>query len=229
VLEVEIREGQEGIRMMIRAGRRAARRGTAALSLLMPPGALTEAPPRAATSGATVLLAMAAVGLTSTMTAATAGSLASATASPAGGLRETAALSWAASSAAAGDGQPRARTTGSVSVNDTGHLRLVKSFGSVLIEQGSVSGTLPGYAKVRMNVGQVVTATFSIATRRGSIYGSGRATLHSSGRYASFGGTLSVSHGSGRYARAHGHGNLYGVIDRRTDALTVQTLGRLGY
>lgn len=147
----------------------------------------------------------------------------------AGAVALATAVAAALCVAPTGAARARARAAGSVSVNDTGHLRLVKSFGSVLIEQGSVSGTLPGYAKVRMNVGQVVTATFSIATRQGTIYGSGRATLHSSGRYASFGGSLSVSHGSGRYARAHGHGNLYGVIDRRTDALTVQTLGRLGY
>lgn len=116
-----------------------------------------------------------------------------------------------------------------VTVDDNGHLRLLKSYGSVLIEQGAVGGTLPGQTKVRMVVGSTVTATFSIATRYGNIYGSGRATLHSSNRYASFGGSLSVSHGSGRYAHAHGSGKLYGVIERRSDALTVQTEGRLAY
>jgi hypothetical protein len=116
-----------------------------------------------------------------------------------------------------------------LSVNDTGHLRLLKSFGSVLLEEGAVTGTLPGQARVRMLVGASVSATFSIATRHGTIYGSGRAALHSSGRYASFGGSLSVGHGSSRYARAHGGGRLYGVIDRRTDALTVQAIGTLRY
>jgi hypothetical protein len=123
----------------------------------------------------------------------------------------------------------RARAAGSLRVNDTGHLRLLKSYGSTLIEQGSVSGTLPGQCHVHMTVGSIVNATFSIATRYGTIYGSGRARLHSSGRYASFGGSLSVNYGTGRYARARGGGGLYGVIDRRTDALTVQTEGRLGY
>jgi hypothetical protein len=141
----------------------------------------------------------------------------------------SAVQSLSASTALAAAGQARAQAARSLSINDTGHLHLLKSFGSVLIEQGPASGTLPGWARVHMKVGSTVTASFSIATRRGTIYGSGRATLHSSGRYASFGGTLSVSHGSGSYAHAHGNGNLYGVIDRRTDALTVQTLGRLGY
>jgi hypothetical protein len=117
----------------------------------------------------------------------------------------------------------------SVSVNDTGHLHLLKAFGSVLLEEGAAGGTLPGLAKVRLLVGSTVIASFTIQTKYGTIYGSGRAALHSSGRYASFGGSLSVSHGTGSYARAHGSGKLYGVIDRRTSSLTVQTLGTLNY
>jgi hypothetical protein len=116
-----------------------------------------------------------------------------------------------------------------LSVDDTGHLHLLKEFGSVLLEEGSIGGTLPGIAKVRMVVGPTVTASFSIQARAGTIYGSGRAVLHSSGRYSSFAGTLSVSHGTGSYADAQGTGKLYGVIDRRTSALTVQTIGTLRY
>lgn len=117
----------------------------------------------------------------------------------------------------------------SVSVNDSGHLHLLKAFGSVLLEEGAAGGTLPGQAKVRLVVGSTVTASFTIQTKSGTIYGSGRAALHSSSRYASFGGSLSVSRGTGSYARAHGSGKLYGVIDRRTSALTVQTVGTLSY
>jgi hypothetical protein len=125
---------------------------------------------------------------------------------------------------------PRTATAArSVSVDDTGHLHLLKAFGSVLLEEGYAGGTLPGQAKVRLVVGSTVTSTFSIQTRYGTIYGSGRAALHSSGRYASFGGTLSVSKGTASYAHAHGAGKLYGVIDRRTSALTVQTVGTLSY
>jgi hypothetical protein len=116
-----------------------------------------------------------------------------------------------------------------VSVNDTGHLHLLKAFGSVLLEEGAAAGTLPGLAKVRLTVGSTVTASFTIQTKYGTIYGSGRAALHSSGRYSSFGGSLTVNHGTGSYARAHGSGKLYGVIDRRTSALTVQTVGALSY
>lgn len=122
-----------------------------------------------------------------------------------------------------------AHVSRALSVNDTGHLHLLKAFGSVLMEEGAAAGTLPGLARVRLTVGSTVTASFSIRTSGGTIYGSGRAALHSSGRYASFGGSLSVSHGSGRFAHAHGRGKLYGVIDRRTSALTVQTIGTLSY
>lgn len=127
-------------------------------------------------------------------------------------------------------GLATARGAGSsVTINDAGHLHLLKAFGSVLQEEGPASGTLPGQAKVRLLVGSTVTASFSIRARGGTIYGRGSAALHSTGRYASFGGSLSVTRGTGRYAHAHGSGRLYGVIDRRTDALTVQTTGRLSY
>ena len=138
-----------------------------------------------------------------------------------------ASLPWLAAGAS---GQPRARTAANtLRVNDTGHLRLLKSFGGVLLEEGRASGTLPGSARVRMVIGSIVTASFTIVARDGSIAGRGRATLHSSGRYTSFGGSLSVTGGSGRYAHAYGIGRLYGVIDRRTDALTVQAIGSLRY
>lgn len=114
-------------------------------------------------------------------------------------------------------------------IDDTAHLRLLKAFGAVLVEQGYAGGTLPGVTRVRMVVRSSVSATFSIDTRWGTIYGRGGAALHSSGRYASFGGWLSVSKGTGRFRKANGRGRLYGVIDRRTHTLTVQTIGALRY
>ncbi|MHB1538622.1 MAG: hypothetical protein ACYCUM_08635 [Solirubrobacteraceae bacterium] len=122
---------------------------------------------------------------------------------------------------------PHARVAGSAKVDDIAHLHLVKSYGSLLIEQGQATGSLPGRTTVRMHVGSRVTATFTIATAHGSISGSGSAALKSSGLYASFGGSLSVSNGGGRYAHAHGRGGLFGVIDRRTHAVTVKTSGTL--
>jgi hypothetical protein len=129
-----------------------------------------------------------------------------------------------ASSAARTSAVPRARAARTLSVNDTGYLHLLHASGSILSEAGAVSGTLPGTASVRLDVGENVTASFTIRVRGGgSISGHGSAGLHSSGRYSSFGGSLSVTGGTGRYVHAHGAGKLYGVIERRSDALTVQT------
>jgi hypothetical protein len=116
-----------------------------------------------------------------------------------------------------------AHAAGALKVNDTGYLHLLHASGSVLSEEGPVSGTLPGTANVRLDVGANVTASFTIHARGGSISGHGSATLHSSGRYSSFAGTLWVNRGTGRFAHARGTGKLYGVIERRTDKVTVQT------
>lgn len=122
-----------------------------------------------------------------------------------------------------------ARAAHTASVDDTGHLRLLNASGSILNEAGPASGTLPGRVKVRLVVRAEVTASFTIETNGGSIVGHGSAVLHSSREYSSFGGSLSVDRGTGRYAHADGGGKLYGVIDRSSDALTVQTVGQLHY
>jgi hypothetical protein len=117
-----------------------------------------------------------------------------------------------------------------LNIDDTGKLRLLNASGSVLQEEGPATGTLLGTVKVRLTVHATITAVFTITARGGgSIAGSGSAMLHSSQRYSSFGGSLSVERGTGRYAHARGAGRLYGVIDRRTHALTVQTVGQLHY
>ena len=119
-----------------------------------------------------------------------------------------------------------------VSVNDTGYLHLLHASGEILSEVGPISGTLPGTASVRLDVGsESVTATFEIRVHGGgSIAGTGRAKIGSDGRYTSFAGTLSVTHGTGRFAHARGAGKLYGTIERRSDKLTVQTReGTLNY
>jgi hypothetical protein len=87
-----------------------------------------------------------------------------------------------------------ARTARALSVDDTGDLHLLNASGAILSEEGPVSGTLPGSTKVRLDVGENVTASFTIRARGGgSITGHGSAVLHSSGRYSSFGGTLAAT------------------------------------
>jgi hypothetical protein len=122
-----------------------------------------------------------------------------------------------------------ARTSRTLNATDTAHLHLVKSPGSLILEEGPASGALPGTVKARCNVGPTITANFTIYTHSGSISGHGSGKLNTSGAEPSFGGSMTVTSGTGRYARAHGHGGFYGVLHRKTEALTIQTTGALSY
>jgi hypothetical protein len=123
-----------------------------------------------------------------------------------------------------------ARTARTLNATDEAHLHLTGTSGEILEEEGPATGALPGTVKVRFTVGTTVSGSFTIYPHGGgSISGRGSARLHSTGLYASFGGSMSVSHGTGRYAHAHGHGGFYGTVNRNTDALVVQTTGRLAY
>jgi hypothetical protein len=125
---------------------------------------------------------------------------------------------------------PTANAAHVLNVKDEGHLHSVHSSGSELVEEGPVSGTIPGKVRVSFNIGPTITAKFTIyANGGGSISGHGGGSLHSTSVYSSFGGSLTVTGGSGRYAHAHGSGNLFGAINRKTYALTVQTVGKLYY
>jgi hypothetical protein len=142
------------------------------------------------------------------------------------GAAALATMALCAVSLLAASATSNART---IAATDTAHLHLVSSPGSLLLEEGSASGTLPGRLRVWLDVGPTVTARFVIATRSGRIDGHGAGKLHGSGLYASFGGWLKITGGSGRYAHAKGSGGLYGTINRRTDAMTVQTTGKLSF
>jgi hypothetical protein len=109
------------------------------------------------------------------------------------------------------------------------HLHYVDARGSYLIEEGQASGPLAGIVKARLRVTADISGSFTFYPRGGSISGRGVAALHESGAYASFGGTVSVLGGTGLYAHAHGKGKLYGVYDRKTLGVTIQTTGSLLY
>ncbi|HEY4452029.1 MAG TPA: autotransporter [Solirubrobacteraceae bacterium] len=134
-----------------------------------------------------------------------------------------------ASAAAARDSRPRGLAARTLNVTDTAHLRYRGTSGATLIEEGPASGGLAGTVKVRFDVGVSVAASFTISTPRGAVIGHGSGLLHSSGKYASFGGSMTVTRGTGRYTYAHGHGGFYGVINRQSYDLTVQTTGTLSY
>jgi hypothetical protein len=122
-----------------------------------------------------------------------------------------------------------ARTARTLSATDTAHLRYVSSAGSLLNDEGTATGSLPGSMRVHLNLGATFTGSFTIYTSGGSIKGHGSAIPHGSGTYESFAGTLTVTGGTGRYARARGHGHLYGTFNRGNYALVIKTTGSLTY
>ncbi|HTZ86210.1 MAG TPA: hypothetical protein VMB05_06035 [Solirubrobacteraceae bacterium] len=118
-----------------------------------------------------------------------------------------------------------------LNVTDTGRLRYnaAGSEGSMLLEEGSASGALPGRMRAHVNVGATFSGSFVLFVNGGSIKGHGSAKPSGSGRYESFRGSLTLTGGTGHYVHAHGQAGLYGVFDRKTYNLTVQTTGRLSY
>ena len=138
------------------------------------------------------------------------------------------ALAFATSASVASAGA-RARPARTLNATDTARLHLISSSGSSVLEEGAATGRLPGSVRVRLEVAATVTASFTIYARGGTLIGHGSGALHSSGLYASFGGTMTVTRGTGRYIHAHGHGGFYGAINRRTFMATVQTTGTLSY
>jgi hypothetical protein len=112
---------------------------------------------------------------------------------------------------------------------DTAHLHLVGQNESLLYEEGTARGALPGRMRARLTVGSIFTGSCTIYTRFGSVTGRGTARPRGVGRFQSFHGAFVVTGGSGRYRHVHGRTALYGTFDRRTFAVVVQTVGRLSY
>jgi hypothetical protein len=119
-----------------------------------------------------------------------------------------------------------------LSVRDQGRLHYVKSSGSVIIDEGRVSGSFPGSVKLRFTYDgePTVSARFTISTTAGSISARGTAQLSNpTSPNPSFHGKMTITGGNGRYAHVRGGGELYGVYYRRSYALTVQAVGKLPY
>jgi hypothetical protein len=127
------------------------------------------------------------------------------------------------------DHHAAAHAARSLNATTIAHLHLVKAEGSELFEEGTVSGALRGSMQAELKTGAIYTGRFTTRTHDGSIKGHGTATPHGSGRYHSFRGTFVVTGGTGRYSHVSGHAGLYGVFDRRSDSVTVQTTGKLSY
>jgi hypothetical protein len=125
---------------------------------------------------------------------------------------------------------PTALAAGVLNVRDEGRLRFVKSSGTLLIDEGAATGTIPGRVRVLFNYdgSPDVSARFTIYGAHGTLSGSAAAQLSSpNSPRPSFRGSLSLTGGSGRYAHARGSGEMFGVFYRRGYGMIVQTIGRL--
>lgn len=125
-----------------------------------------------------------------------------------------------------------ARLARTVSLNESGRLRLTSKKGFTLNERGSASGTIAGsiYIHLHLVSDTRVTAEVNIYPRGGSLTGNGSASYHVVGGYAAFTGTLSITRGSGKYARARASRLRFtGTIQRRDDSVSVRLSGPLSY
>jgi hypothetical protein len=128
---------------------------------------------------------------------------------------------------------PAAVTARTLNIADTAYLRcnFAKTEGSIVFEEGKAYGQLPGTMVARLNIEGGFSGSFVLTPKTGGIirgHGSAKPSLPPR-QYESFRGSLTVTGGSGRYAHAHGQAGLYGVYDRNTCKVTVQTTGRLSY
>lgn len=116
-----------------------------------------------------------------------------------------------------------------LSLHETGRLRLVSRHDFTLHEQGAASGTIAGTIYVTLTAvsSSRVTAQVKISTRSGSIAGTGSGGYRRAGKSASFSGSLSIGDGSGGYSHVHGSGLRFsGTIDESAnDAITVRVEG----
>jgi hypothetical protein len=135
---------------------------------------------------------------------------------------------WAAQSR-----DPAASQSKVISVHDSSELHLIKAVGETLIEEGTVSGNLPGSVRTQVNINAAAgraASSFTFHFKDGSLTGhaNGKATSGSGG-WESFSGTMKLEHGTGSYAHASGLGKMYGALNRRNDQLKVQAIGQIHY
>lgn len=117
-------------------------------------------------------------------------------------------------------------------VREEGHLHYLSAEATQILDEGAMSGTIPGRARVYFtyNGSPNVSARFTIHAAGGTIDGRARCRLHNpTSPTPSFRGALAITGGSGRYAHAAGNGELFGVFHRHGYALVVQAIGRLRY
>jgi hypothetical protein len=123
-----------------------------------------------------------------------------------------------------------AHASRTISLSETGHLRLTSHHGFTLNEKGSASGTITGMIYIHLTVASTnrVTAEVNIYPSGGSLTGRASASYHPAGAVANFNGTMAIVRGTGRYSHAHGSDlSFTGAVQRSNDAVTVHVNGRM--
>jgi hypothetical protein len=117
-----------------------------------------------------------------------------------------------------------------VSGNDNAALHLVHDNGSTLYEEGRASGSLPGTVHAWLHVGATFYGHFVFYGRPGAIIGQGSAKSHQGHYpYVSFSGIANITGGTRRYIHVRGKLGFYGVLNRESSAVQMQTRGSLTY
>jgi len=134
------------------------------------------------------------------------------------------------SAAVGAKGLAHAGAARALSGDDDAILHLVHVDGSTLYEEGRASGSLPGAVHAWLDIGATFTGRFVFYTRSGELIGRGSATPHQ-GRYPyeSFSGSAEITGGTSRYTHVRGRLGFYGVLNRKGDAVQLQTRGTLAY
>jgi hypothetical protein len=125
---------------------------------------------------------------------------------------------------------PIAGAARTISMDESGSLRLTGRHGFTLNEQGRASGTVTGtiYVHLKIVSSKRVTAEVNIYPRGGSISGYGTAGYSRQGAMGHFSGSLSINRGTGTYRNAHGSGLSFSGTIRRSDyAITVSVRGNV--
>jgi hypothetical protein len=118
-----------------------------------------------------------------------------------------------------------------IDVKQTARLRLVRKVGTVLYEQGTASGTLPGVvsATLKVNVAKVGGEVTFYPRGGGTITFKATGAPTSAGVISKAAGSMTVVRGSGRFARARGNVRFNATLNRRNWAINVSASGRLRY
>jgi hypothetical protein len=129
---------------------------------------------------------------------------------------------------ASGQAQTSAHAARTVTLNDSGRLRLTSKHGFTLNEQGTATGTVRGeiYVHLKIVSTKEVTAEVNIYPPGGSISGHASASYQKEVAIGTFSGAMSVGSGSGSYSHARGSGlSFSGTIQKSNDAVTVHVSG----